>query len=85
MLFLSTLIVSPLLRLTLREKGQRIKRMILGGGGFNIYIYMSVIMIILNTVSHSNMIYEMYMYEKLLAIEQTPDPIITIKSSPLAG
>jgi hypothetical protein len=48
--------------------------MILVGGGFNIYIYMSVIMIVLNTVSHSNMIYEMYMYEKLLASEQTPDP-----------
>ena len=74
MLFLSTLIVSPALRVILKAKGQRIKRMIIGGGGFNIYIYISVIMIVLNTVSHSNMIYEMYLFEKLLASEQIPDP-----------
>ena len=59
MLFLSILIVSPFLSLVLKARGQKIKRMVIGGGGFNVYIYTSVIMIILNTVSHSNMIYEM--------------------------
>ena len=49
--------------------------MVIGGGGFNVYIYTSVIMIILNTVSHSNMIYEMYKYEKDLTSDQTPDPL----------
>ena len=57
MFFLSILIVSPLLRLILREKGKRINRMIIGGGGFKVYIYTSVIMIVLNTLSHFNMIY----------------------------
>ena len=74
MLFLSTLIVSPALRVILKAKGQRIKRIILAGGGFNIYIYISVIMIVLNILSHSNMIYEMYLYEKLLASEHAADP-----------
>jgi len=72
--FLSILIVSPVLRLVLKARGQKIKRMMIGGGGFNVYIYTSVIMIVLNTVSHSNMIYEMYMYEKDLASDQTADP-----------
>ena len=75
MLFLSILIVSPFLSLVLKARGQKIKRMVIGGGGFNVYIYTSVIMIILNTVSHSNMIYEMYKYEKDLTSDQTPDPL----------
>lgn len=74
MLFLSILIVSPFLSLVLKARGQKIKRMVIGGGGFNVYIYTSVIMIVLNTVSHSNMIYEMYKYEKDLTSDQTPDP-----------
>ena len=75
MLFLSILIVSPFLSLVLKARGQKIKRMVIGGGGFNVYIYTSVIMIILNTVSHSNMIYEMYKYEKDLISDETPDPL----------
>lgn len=71
---MSILIVSPVLRLVLKARGQRIKRMMIGGGGFNVYIYTSVIMIVLNIVSHSNMIYEMYMYEKDLATDQTAYP-----------
>ena len=70
---MSILIVSPVLRLVLKARGQKIKRMMIGGGGFNVYIYTSVIMIVLNIVSHSNMIYEMYMYEKDLASDQTAD------------
>jgi hypothetical protein len=73
LLFLSILIVSPFLRLVLKARGQKIKRMVIGGGGFNVYIYTSVIMIVLNTVSHSNMIYEMYKYEKDLTSDQIPD------------
>jgi hypothetical protein len=73
MLFLSILIVSPFLNLILKARGQKIKRMVIGGGGFNVCIYTSVIMIVLNTVSHSNMIYEMYKYEKDLTSDQIPD------------
>ena len=66
---MSILIVSPVLRLVMKARGQRIKRMMIGGGGFNVYIYTFVIMIVLNIASHSNMIYEMYMYEKDLATD----------------
>lgn len=36
------------------------------GIGMNLYVYFSIIMLVLNAVSHTNMIYEVFTYDKEL-------------------
>ena len=46
------------------RKWTQIKKKMIMGLGMNLYVYMSIVMVVRNTVSHSNMIYEVFMYNK---------------------
>ena len=59
----SLVMVSPLACSLCKERGPKLKETVIKSCAFNFYIYISIIMVVVNAVSHSNMIYEVYTFD----------------------